>query len=91
MRGDIGLASLILILLAFLILVWSFLLWRAGKRSAWRRCSQPYPRCVRCGYAMKGLTEARCPECGTRYTLDDLWVGQRDLPANFDENDEPPR
>lgn len=24
--------------------------------------------CVRCGYILHGLTEARCPECGTRFT-----------------------
>ena len=30
------------------------------------------PRCLRCGYNMKGLSEAQCPECGARYTLDEL-------------------
>jgi len=28
--------------------------------------------CPRCGYSMVGLHEARCPECGERFTLDDL-------------------
>ena len=35
--------------------------------------------CPKCGYDLKGLTMARCPECGTEYTLDELfgaWVGQ---------------
>ena len=26
----------------------------------------PLPRCRACGYALHGLTEPRCPECGTR-------------------------
>ena len=28
--------------------------------------------CPECGYAMVGLSESRCPECGARYTLDEL-------------------
>jgi DNA-directed RNA polymerase subunit RPC12/RpoP len=28
--------------------------------------------CPHCGYNLTGLVEARCPECGTKYTLDDL-------------------
>lgn len=28
--------------------------------------------CPRCGYSMKGLTECRCPECGTAYAIDTL-------------------
>jgi hypothetical protein len=26
-----------------------------------------WPRCVRCGYSLRGLTEPRCPECGTPF------------------------
>jgi hypothetical protein len=33
-------------------------------------------RCLKCGYSMRGLSEARCPECGTRYTLDELLAAQ---------------
>jgi hypothetical protein len=29
-------------------------------------------RCPKCGYNMTGLLGARCPECGTQYTLDEL-------------------
>src|SRR4051794_5727084 len=32
--------------------------------------------CPRCGYNLTGLTEARCPECGTQYTLDELIAAQ---------------
>jgi hypothetical protein len=28
--------------------------------------------CPRCGYNLRGLREARCPECGTEYTLEEL-------------------
>lgn len=40
--------------------------------------------CPKCGYSMAGLTHARCPECGTEYTLDAL------LAANL-ERTEPER
>ena len=30
--------------------------------------------CPTCGYSMRGLHEARCPECGTQYTLDELFT-----------------
>ena len=33
--------------------------------------------CPKCGYAMTGLREARCPECGQSYTLDALFAAQR--------------
>lgn len=28
--------------------------------------------CPQCGYDLRGLSEARCPECGTRFTLEQL-------------------
>ena len=28
--------------------------------------------CPQCGYSLVGLRELRCPECGTRFTLDEL-------------------
>jgi hypothetical protein len=33
--------------------------------------------CPKCRYAMTGLREARCPECGEQYTLDQLFAAQR--------------
>lgn len=33
--------------------------------------------CPRCGYNLTGLREARCPECGAQYTLDQLLAAQR--------------
>ena len=32
--------------------------------------------CVKCGYTLNGLREARCPECGEVYTLDALLLAQ---------------
>ena len=32
--------------------------------------------CPKCGYALNGLREARCPECGEVYTLDGLFAAQ---------------
>ena len=33
--------------------------------------------CPTCGYNLTGLTEARCPECGSKFTLDELLAAQR--------------
>jgi hypothetical protein len=32
------------------------------------------PKCLKCGYLLKGLTRTRCPECGDERTLDELWA-----------------
>lgn len=58
----------------------AFWAWRSGKRAAWRRFAQSSPRCGKCGYNMRGLRELTCPECGTEYTVEQLWLAQRDLP-----------
>ena len=34
---------------------------------------RPHPTCPACGYDLTGLHEARCPECGRSYTLDELF------------------
>ena len=33
--------------------------------------------CPTCGYSLIGLTELRCPECGTTFTIDELIRAQR--------------
>jgi hypothetical protein len=32
--------------------------------------------CPRCGYNMTGLNQARCPECGAQYTINQLFSAQ---------------
>lgn len=38
--------------------------------------------CPVCGYSLTGLSDARCPECGTRFTLDQLLAAQADTGAD---------
>jgi hypothetical protein len=62
--------------------------WFAGTALVWRETAAERaartvssdsggPVCLQCGYSMKGLSEARCPECGRQYTLDELLAAQR--------------
>lgn len=62
-------------------------LWLVGTVIAWREnAAERAARiantggdavvCTVCGYNLTGLHEARCPECGTRFTLDQLLAGQ---------------
>ncbi len=44
----------------------------------------PNVNCPGCGYSMVGLHQSRCPECGNRYTLDELLLKQ-----NFRNTDQP--
>ena len=44
-----------------------------GVVPAWRQEPKLVVWCPSCGYNMTGLHEARCPECGTKYTLDELF------------------
>lgn len=67
------------------ILVWVEAIRRHGRR--WRSLHNPQDglpdvQCPACGYRMVGLTESRCPECGTVYTLDELIAKQGFAPAN---------
>ncbi len=43
--------------------------------------------CPVCGYNLTGLSEPRCPECGTKYTLSELFARQprRAMAAQDDE------
>lgn len=64
------------------------LLWVVGTIFVWRETSEESARrmgsagrgaglvCPSCGYNLTGLREARCPECGTQYTLDELFAAQ---------------
>ena len=65
----------------------AYLVWLGGTPFAWRETmaergerlrtggvaeGRDAVRCPTCGYNMAGLREARCPECGAAYTIDQL-------------------
>jgi protein-S-isoprenylcysteine O-methyltransferase Ste14 len=50
----IGITGVLLVILGYLL---AMPLWR----------TQEHPRCQKCGYSLHGMTEPRCPECGTRF------------------------
>ena len=57
----------------------TLLLWRETSAERAERLRQSTGKtlfCPSCGYNMTGLYEARCPECGSQYTLDQLLAGQ---------------
>jgi hypothetical protein len=63
-------------------LVSACILWRRGGRIAGAAVGaaggtgEAIVFCPKCGYALNGLREARCPECGEIYTLDALLRAQ---------------
>jgi hypothetical protein len=66
------------------------LLWRETPAERLARMSalvtNPAVLCPVCGYNLSGLREARCPECGGRFTLDELAASQpqrEDHPAEL--------
>jgi hypothetical protein len=46
---------------------------RAGRLN---RASADALLCPTCGYNLTGLRESRCPECGTQFTLNELYAAQ---------------
>jgi hypothetical protein len=60
-------------------LVMSIFVWRETEEeraARIRRSGGETVACPRCGYNLTGLREARCPECGTQFTLDELMAAQ---------------
>ena len=43
--------------------------------------------CPACGYNLTGLKEARCPECGAQYTIDELVARQPGKEGNLSESE----
>ena len=70
------------------LVVWvlaTILIWRETPEERMDRVSgacAEYVCCPVCGYNMTGLQEARCPECGARFTLDEFLAAQ---PRDKDE------
>lgn len=65
--------ALLVVLTGGVTLLVVFLLWRDGFRKGWRAAREQPPLCPRCKYNLTGLTQCRCPECGTEFRLDELW------------------
>ncbi len=55
-----GLIYTVMIVPAFLLAIFIY------DRLTFRYCNDRVLRCLHCGYILKGLTEPRCPECGTK-------------------------
>ena len=66
------------IVAAIWLIVWLVgtpLIWRETRRERAHRLHRlgvGGVACPACGYNLTGLREARCPECGAQYTLDQL-------------------
>lgn len=64
------------------ILLWlaaTVFVWRetpAERSARFRQSSSQVIACLSCGYNMTGLREPTCPECGAKYTLDELYASQ---------------
>lgn len=75
-------------------LVCACVLWRSGARPGGVAASGHAAStviCPRCSYALNGLREARCPECGEVYTLDALLLAQPALRTAMDLGQPEPR
>jgi len=77
---DSGLGAFVgSILAAMLWLLGTILAWRETDSEQMQRQSRSAVAtviCPACGYNLTGLHEARCPECGARYTLNELFAAQ---------------
>ena len=69
---DVGVILLIILTGAVSLFV-TYLVWRDGYKRGWRTARRKEPTCLKCGYNLSGLTQCRCPECGSVYQLDELW------------------
>ncbi len=49
------------------------LIWVNGYNKGWREARKAPPICPKCKYNLSGLSQCRCPECGTEFRLDELW------------------
>ena len=67
------------ILAIVLWLIATVLIWReTPAERALRLAASPSSvvSCPNCGYNLTGLTESRCPECGSKFTLNELLASQ---------------
>ncbi len=69
----VGVAVLVVLTVALTAAVLVWFVWSFGYRAGWRTARGAPPHCPRCGYSLVGLRQCRCPECGTEFSLDELW------------------
>lgn len=70
-------ASVVLLAGAAVVLIWTPVgVYFARGRSVMRGDGVVDVTCPSCGYLLVGLTELRCPECGTQFTIDSLIKAQ---------------
>jgi uncharacterized paraquat-inducible protein A len=76
-----GLLAIVLWLIA------TVLIWReTPAERAQRLAASPANSvsCPTCGYNLTGLTESRCPECGSKFTLNELLASQPNQKSEID-------
>ena len=84
-NGDYGFWAFVAGTLAVgLWLVATVFLWRETPAERTARAGPTSVACPLCGYNLTGLAEARCPECGGRFTLDQLLAAQPSQTAHAD-------
>jgi len=78
LRRHVDSALIVVVGSSCFALAWIVLAARAGmetddeRHNRLSRGSRGNLPCPKCGYNLTGLREATCPECGTKYTLDEL-------------------
>ncbi len=63
-------SGLLFLFVPFYLLVGGFVMLLIGLAFGKKR--PPVGHCAQCGYNLRGLTEPRCPECGTRFVMPKL-------------------
>jgi len=69
---DIGVLALVVVTGGVVALA-ALLVWRNGYVRGWHAAREMHPVCPKCGYDLSGLTQCRCPECGSTFEIDKLW------------------
>ena len=87
-RASSGFSTFVGGILAIVLwLIATVLIWReTPAERAQRLAASPASAisCPNCGYNLTGLTESRCPECGSQFTLNELLASQPNTKAEID-------